>query len=57
VVFELRNVHKKKREDPVIFPLFYGHTVKRVISNPEVSNENKERRKHPISPQKIYCTV
>jgi len=38
----------------VIFSRFYGHTVKRVISNPEVSSENQERRKYPVSPQKIY---
>lgn len=32
----------------VIFPRFYGHTTKRVISNPEVTNENRGKIEHPI---------
>jgi hypothetical protein len=50
-------MYAKKGADPVVFPQLYGHTAKRVIFNPEVSNENQERREPPISPQKIYSTV
>jgi len=41
----------------MILPRSSGHSAKRVISKPEVNNENQKRIKHPRCSQQIYAQL